>query len=142
MSEDPSAPQTVASVSVATEGPSSAQRLARPHRRRRRRRRRGGGRSASSSGGLERAEELSVSGPEKPVEGVLFLPARENAPGVLVSARSNYLPSSRDPLVPRELIAREGLESGAMVTGVGVEGSRSVLKRVETVEGVEPTAFR
>jgi transcription termination factor Rho len=76
------------------------------------------------------------------VEGVLFLPAKENAAGVLVSARANLLPSPRDPLVPRELVLREGLEAGAYITGVAVEASRSVLRRVETVEGLKPSAFR
>jgi transcription termination factor Rho len=143
MSEDPSVPQGPASTSVQTEGPASGNGPPRPHRRRRRRRRRGGaGRSGAGHGGLERTDELTATGPERPVEGVLFLPARENAAGVLVSARANFLPSPRDPLVPRELISREGLEAGAFITGVAVEASRSVLKRVETIEGLEPSAFR
>jgi len=143
MSEDPSVPQSPASVSVQTEGPLSGEGQPRPHRRRRRRRRRGGaGRTAAVPGGLERADELSATGPERPVEGVLFLPAKENAAGVLVSARANLLPSPRDPLVPRELVVREGLEAGAYITGVAVEASRSVLRRVETVEGLKPSAFR
>lgn len=142
MSEDPSAPQTVASVSAQPEGSSSAEGPARPHRRRRRRRRRGGGRRASSLGAFERAEEFSATGPERTVQGVLFIPAKETAPGVLVSAQANYLPSPRDPLVHRDLIAREGLEAGALVSGIGVEGSRAVLRRVESVEGLEPAAFR
>ncbi|MGH9318187.1 MAG: transcription termination factor Rho [Thermoanaerobaculia bacterium] len=143
MSEDPLVPQSPASASVQTGGPASGDGQPRPHRRRRRRRRRGGGRSAAVHGGVERVDELSATaGPERPVEGVLFLPARENAAGVLVSARANFLPSPRDPLVPRELVAREGLEAGAFITGVGVEASRCVVRRVETVEGLEPSVFR
>jgi transcription termination factor Rho len=61
---------------------------------------------------------------------------------VLVSAKANYLPSSRDPLVPRELITREGLEPGAFISGIAVEGNRPVVKRVERVEGLEVAAFR
>ena len=119
----------------------------RPHRRRRRRRRRGGGgggggRPPGANGSPERGDELSAAGPEQPVEGVLSLPARENAPGVLVSSRANYLPSPKDPLVPRELIQREGLEAGALIAGFAVDGNRPVVKRVETVEGLAPAAFR
>src|SRR5262249_30521292 len=129
------------SVSIQTETPFTGETPGRPHRRRRRRRRRGG-RPPGGNGAFERIDPVSLSGPERPVEGVLSLPARENAPGVLVSARANYLPSPRDPLVPRELVTREGLEAGAMITGIGVEGGRPVLKKIETVEGLEPGAFR
>ena len=142
MSEDPSVPQSPASASVQTAGAPSGDGQPRPHRRRRRRRRRGG-RSGGAHGGLDRVDELSAAaGPERPVEGVLFLPPKENSAGVLVTARANFLPSPRDPLVPRELVTREGLEAGAFVTGVGVEASRCVVRRVETVEGLEPSAFR
>jgi len=61
---------------------------------------------------------------------------------VLVSARANYLPSSRDPLVPRELVVREGLEPGALISGIAADGNRPVVRRVEKVEGLEPAAFR
>ena len=145
MSEDPLVPQISTSVSVQTEGPSpTGDGGPRPHRRRRRRRRRGGGRLPGANGGagLERTDELAAAGPELPVEGVLFVPPKESAPGVLVSARSNYLPTPRDPLVPRDLIQREGLEAGALVTGFGVEGSRLIVRRVETVEGLAPGEFR
>src|SRR5215475_1289001 len=147
MSEDPFSRQGSGSAFVQTEIPSTGNdQPPRPHRRRRRRRRRGGGgggvRPGFASGAPERLDDLSLSGPERPVEGVLFLPARENAPGVLVSARANYLPSPSDPLIPRELITREGLEAGAMVTGIAVDSGRPVVKRVETVEGLEPGAFR
>ena len=145
MSEDPLSRQGSGTAFVQTEIPSTGDAPLRPHRRRRRRRRRGGGgggRPGLANGAPERLDELSLTGPERPVEGVLFLPARDNASGVLVSAKSNYLPSANDPLVPRDLITREGLEAGAMITGVAVEGGRPVVKRVETVEGLEPAAFR
>jgi transcription termination factor Rho len=73
---------------------------------------------------------------------VLSLPARESSPGVLVSARANYLPTPRDPLVSRDLITREGLEAGASISGFAADGNRPVLRRVETVEGLTPAAFR
>ena len=73
---------------------------------------------------------------------MLSLPSRESSPGVLVSARANYLPTPRDPLVSRELITREGLEAGAAISGFAADGSRPVLRRVETVEGLTPAAFR
>ena len=59
-----------------------------------------------------------------------------------MTARANYLPSPRDPIVPRDLIAREGLEAGAHVTGFAADGGRPVLRRVATIEGLEPSAFR
>ena len=125
MSEDPltsvSAPPPsvpAESTPIHTESPTPAEGPHRPHRRRRRRRRRGG-RPGSGNGAPERADELAAPGPEKPVEGVLYLPAKETAPGVLVTARANYLPSHRDPIVPRDLVAREGLEAGALITGWG-----------------------
>ena len=128
MSEDPLSPQGSGSLFVQTETPSTGEGPARPHRRRRRRRRRGGGRPPSANGAPERLDELAVAGPERPVEGVLYLPPRDNAPGVLVSATRNYLPTPSDPLAPRDVVAREGLEAGAMITGVAVEGSRPVLR--------------
>jgi transcription termination factor Rho len=151
MSDDPSTPENAFSAAVATESsaagegqsvPAGAEGQPRPHRRRRRRRRRGGGGRPAPGSGFDRAEELSASGPEIPVEGVLSLPARESAAGVLVSARANYLPTPRDPIVPRDLIARESLEAGAAIAGFAADGNRPVLKRVETVEGLEPAAFR
>src|SRR5206468_7678497 len=92
MSEDPLSPQGSGSVFVQTETPSTGEGPARPHRRRRRRRRRGGGgggRPGFANGAPDRLDELSLTGPERPVEGVLFLPPRENAAGTLVSAKSN-----------------------------------------------------
>src|SRR5690242_13344427 len=148
MSEDPLTPESLTSVSVQTE-PSSGEPAPsgdgqpRPHRRRRRRRRRGGrggggGQPGGGTPGFERGEDLSASGPERPAEGVLYIPPKENAPGVLVTAKANYLPSPKDPLVPRELIQREGLEAGALIVGTAVEGGRPVVKRIETVEGMAP----
>ena len=142
MSEDPSSPQGSGSFFAQTETPSTGEGPARPHRRRRRRRRRGGGRPPLANGAPERSDELAVAGPERPVEGVLFLPPRDNAPGVLVSATRNYLPIPTDPLAPRDVVVREGLEAGAMITGIAVDGSRPVLKRVEKIEGLDPAAFR
>jgi transcription termination factor Rho len=154
MSDDPLTLESVSSSSVQTEGssvraegspsPVPGDGQPRPHRRRRRRRRRGGGRPGgpSGNGAPERTDELAATGPESPVEGVLFLPAKESAPGVLVSARTNYLPTPRDPLVPRDLIGREGLEAGALISGFAVEGNRPILRRVATIEGLEPAAFR
>src|SRR5262245_41679540 len=151
MSEDPLTPESISSVSVQTEDPSRQEGHGdgqpRPHRRRRRRRRRGGrgggpGGGGGNGGAPERAEDLSATGPERPAEGVLYVPPKENAPGVLVSAKANYLPSSRDPLVPRELINREGLEAGALVAGLVADGNRPVVKSVTTVEGMNPGEFR
>jgi transcription termination factor Rho len=85
---------------------------------------------------------VALAGPERPVEGVLYLPPRDNAPGTLVAAKANYLPSPSDPLIPRDLITKEGLEAGAMIAGIAADGGRPVVKRVETVEGLEPLAFR
>src|SRR5438477_2487453 len=149
MSEDPLTPESLTSVSVQretsspAEGGSSADAQQRPHRRRRRRRRRGG-RGGPSGGGpsFDKPDDLSALGPERAAEGVLYVPPKENAPGVLVSSRTNYLPTPRDPLVPRELIQREGLEAGALVAGLAADGGRPVLRRVETIEGLEPAAFR
>ena len=152
MSEDPLAPESLASAPVQTEsssqgeGPLPGDGQDRPHRRRRRRRRRGGRGGSQPGGGgnssLERSDDLSASGPERPIEGVLYIPPKENAPGVIVSPKANYLPSAKDPLVPRELIQREGLEAGVLITGFAVDGGRPVVKRIETVEGMEPGAFR
>ena len=149
MSEDPLTPESLASVSVQSEpssegGPADGQ--PRPHRRRRRRRRRGGrggGPQGNGGGGVgERSEDLAATGPERPVDGVLYIPPKDNASGVLVSAKANFLPSPKDPLVPRELIQREGLEAGALIAGYAADGGRPVLRRVETIEGMEPGAFR
>jgi len=152
MSEDPLTPGNHSSVSVSTEanpradGSPPGDGNPRGNRRRRRRRRRGGRgggpQGATGGGGFERPEELSASGPERPAEGVLFIPPRDNASGVLVSARANYLPSPKDPLVPRDLIQRERLEAGALIAGVVADGGRPVLRRIDTIEGMDPGAFR
>jgi transcription termination factor Rho len=158
MSEDPVVPPLPESVSLPAETPGSGEGspAGRPHRRRRRRRRRGGG--GGGGGGGQRPgggngapggaydtrieEAATAAGPERPVEGVLLLPAKETSPGVLVSARTNYLASPRDPLLPRELVNREGLEAGALVSGFAVDGNRPIVRRIETVEGLDPAAFR
>ena len=153
MSEDPATPKNASSFSTAPEaggGLPGGERAPggegqpRPHRRRRRRRRRGGrpGGGFPANGAPERIEEAAAVGPERPVEGVLYLPPRESAPGVLVSASANFLPTPRDPIVPRDLIAREGLEAGALIAGFAADGSRPVVRRIETVEGLTPAAFR
>ena len=123
MSEDPLTPEGPTSVSVQSEAPSheggvQGDGQPRPHRRRRRRRRRGG-RGEARGASFERTEDLSAVGPERPAEGVLYVPPKDTAPGVLVSAKANYLPSPKDPLVPRELIQREGLEAGAFIAAIG-----------------------
>ena len=95
MSEDPLNPENFSSVSVQTEAPSRSEGSVsgngdpRPHRRRRRRRRRGGrggGPPGAGGGTPERVDDVAASGPERPAEGVLYIPPKENAPGVLVSA--------------------------------------------------------
>src|SRR5437868_10624885 len=140
MSEDPLVPQFPPSVSIQTESPGSGEGAPRPHRRRRRRRRRGGGggggggRPPGPNGGggqggpssYERVDEVAAPGPDRPVEGVLFLPPKETASGILVSAKNNYLPTPKDPIVPREVINREGLEAGALITGFAAAGNRPV----------------
>jgi transcription termination factor Rho len=158
MSEDPSTPENAPSYSVSAEGatpsaptahtreplPGEVPGQPRPHRRRRRRRRRGGGRPGGfgGNGAPERVDELAATGPERPVEGVLYIPPKENQPGVLVASATNYLPTPRDPIVPRELITREGLEAGALIGGFAADGGRLVVKRVDTVEGLTPAEFR
>ena len=87
-------------------------------------------------------DEVAAPGPDRPIEGVLFLPPKETASGILVSAKNNYLPTPKDPIVPRELVNREGLEAGALITGFAADGNRPVVRRVDTVEGLEPGAFR
>jgi transcription termination factor Rho len=152
MSEDPSTRQSATSFPLSTErgAPSipadrpSGEGQPRPHRRLRRRRRRGGRPGGFSGNGApaERADELAAAGPERPVQGVLYIPPKESAPGVLVASATNYLPTPKDPLVPRDLIIREGLEAGALIGGFAADGARPVVKRVETVEGLTPAEFR
>jgi transcription termination factor Rho len=145
MSEDPLTQEGGPSASAHSESPSTQESPTRPHRRRRRRRRRGGRGGGREGGpGFDRIDEAAATGPERPVQGVLYVPSNthNNGPGVLVSAQANYLPAPRDPIVPRELIAREKLEPGAVISGPAAEGHRPVLKRVESVEGMEPEAFR
>jgi len=52
-------------------------------------------------GGPKRLDEVAVAGPERPVEGVLFLPPRTR-PGRPVSATRNYFDPRADPLAPRD----------------------------------------
>ncbi|HEX9149881.1 MAG TPA: transcription termination factor Rho, partial [Thermoanaerobaculia bacterium] len=73
---------------------------------------------------------------------MLYIPPKENQPGVLVASSTNYLPTPKDPIVPRDLIAREGLEAGALIGGFAADGGRPVVKRIDTVEGLTPAQFR
>ena len=82
--------------------------------------------------GLSPATLAQVLGGKE--RGVFGVKAKENQPGVLVSSATNYLPTPRDPIVPRDLITREGLEAGALIGGFAVDGGRPVVKRVDTVE--------
>ena len=88
--------------------------------------------------------EAAIPGPRTEpasrVEGVLYLP--EKGAGVLVSARNNFLPTPQDPLVPRELVAREQLAAGARIVGEAAGDHRPTLARIETIEGMEPERFR
>ena len=72
--------------------------------------------------------------------GVLSLP--EKGAGVLVSAKNSYLPSPHDPVVPRDLVEREGLLPGVTITGHASSGGRPTLVRVETVEVLAPERYR
>ena len=77
---------------------------------------------------------------EREASGVLSIP--EKGSGVLVSAKNNYLATSHDPLVPRDLIEREGLLAGVTITGTAGGGGRPALHRIETVEGLPPAEYR
>ena len=62
-----------------------------------------------ANGAPERAEEATAAGPERAVEGVLYLPPRESAPGVLVSA-VNWLQGTLQgsgPVVKLESISND-----------------------------------
>jgi transcription termination factor Rho len=116
-------------------------RRARRRRRRRRGRRSGaGGPAATGGNGVAPVIESAGAGPEQAVEGVLYVP--ESGHGILVSAKNNYLPTDRDPIIPRELIQRERLEAGAHLEGVAAAGRRRALTRIERVEGTTPEQFR
>jgi transcription termination factor Rho len=82
----------------------------------------------------------SPAGGEREASGVLSIP--EKGSGVLVSARNNYLATPQDPLVPRDLIEREGLLAGVTITGIAGGGGRPTLHRIETVEGLPPAEYR
>jgi len=112
-------------------------------RRRRGRRRRGG---AGPAAGLPpgAAPELASADAGASVEtqaiGVLSLP--EKGSGVLVSAKNNYLPTPRDPLVPRDLAEREGLLAGVTIAGRVGGGNRPTVLRIDTIEELSPEEYR
>jgi transcription termination factor Rho len=115
-------------------------------RRRRGRRRRGGAGAAAGAppGAAPGPAELASgeAGPsvETQATGVLSLP--EKGSGVLVSAKNNYLPTPRDPLVPRDLAEREGLLAGVTITGRVGGGNRPTVLRVDTIEELSPEEYR
>jgi transcription termination factor Rho len=82
----------------------------------------------------------SAPGGDREAAGVLSIP--EKGSGVLVSAKNNYLATPHDPLVPRDLIEREGLLAGVTITGTMGGGGRPTLHRIETVEGLPPAEYR
>jgi transcription termination factor Rho len=92
-------------------------------RRRRRPRRRGG-----------------PKGPPIQVEGYLWV--RDNGSPLLVASKRNFVADRSDPTVPPELIRPLHLESGLMLTGQAHSGNRPRMSAIETIEGLEPDAYR
>ncbi len=94
-----------------------------PRRRRRRPRRRGG-----------------PKGPPIPVQGYLLV--REKGSSMLVTAKSNFVPSKTDPLVPAELINALHLETGLVIEGKARGNDRPRVFEIDSVEGMPPEEYR
>ena len=94
-----------------------------PRRRRRRPRRRGG-----------------PKGPVIPVQGYLWV--REKGSSMLVSGKRNFVPSTSDPLVPKELIEALHLESGLLIEAKARGTDRPRVFEIDTIEGMPPEEYR
>ena len=79
-------------------------------------------------------------GPPIDVEGYLWV--RDKGGPLLVSSKSNFVANRTDPTVPAELINPLHLESGLLLTGKAISGDRPRMSAIETIEGLEPDAYR
>ncbi len=94
-----------------------------PRRRRRRPRRRGG-----------------PKGPAIPVQGYLWV--REKGSSMLVAGKRNFVPSTSDPLVPKELVDSLHLESGLAIEAKARGTDRPRVFEIDTIEGMPPEEYR
>ena len=99
------------------------QRKSGSRRRRRRPRRRGG-----------------PKGPPIPVEGYLWV--RDNGSPLLVASKRNFVAERSDPTVPANLVDPLHLESGLLLAGQAFSGDRPRMSAIESIEGMEPEAYR
>ncbi|WP_373048860.1 transcription termination factor Rho [Vulgatibacter sp.] len=111
-------------------------------RRRRRRGRRGGGGQGpqpGAEGGAAAAPQQQASAQPQlqQVEGMLDTEVKgQNA--YLRRPEKNFLPSPDDPEIPKHLVQRLRLRSGAHLVAGAQQRGKLVVQRVETVDGVPP----
>jgi transcription termination factor Rho len=106
-------------------------------RRGRRRRRRGAGprpdvAAPAAVAGASAADTVEC-------DGILYVLPK--GAGVLVSAKNNYLPTPRDPIVPPEMIAREQIAVGSRIVGHASGSGRPTVTAIETIEGLAPEEY-
>jgi len=144
--------QMMAAATPGTESGSSEPRSAAPagdaqpqgepgrgKRRRRRRGRRGGG-AAQQAGGEATGAQAPQGGAQPQlvqVEGMLDTEVKgQNA--YLRRPEKNFLPSPDDPEIPKHLVQRLRLRSGAHIVAGAQQRGRLVVQRVESVDGLPP----
>jgi transcription termination factor Rho len=81
-----------------------------------------------------------AKGPITQVEGYLWI--RDNSNPLLLSAKRNFVADRNDPVVPQELIGPMHLDTGLFLTGQARGGDRPRMTEIDTIEGLEPEAYR
>ncbi|MHC4823751.1 MAG: transcription termination factor Rho [Planctomycetota bacterium] len=133
----------------ASEGDASAA----PSRRRRRRRRDGMPQEDASNdqgGSREKPSEGSSKGRGEPRGGALeevsgILDLRKDGTGFLRSRERDLAEHPSDPMIPQQLVKRNGLKNGSLVVGKGSVGRGHQSPRVssiETIDGFTPAELR
>jgi transcription termination factor Rho len=82
----------------------------------------------------------SAKGPPIQVDGYLWV--RDNGGPLLVQSERNFVADRSDPTVPVELLRPLHLESGLKITGQAHSGDRPRMIAIDSIEGMEPEAYR
>ena len=106
--------------------------------RSRRKRRRG---RKPGDGGAQQPSVVSDIPVPESVEGVLWI--KPNGTGVLVSVKNNYVTRMGDPVVPRNLIEQNRLESGIILSGPARRGGGGSIElaSVDQIEGSDAAGY-
>ncbi|MCP4094162.1 MAG: transcription termination factor Rho [Planctomycetes bacterium] len=79
--------------------------------------------------------QAAPSGPKVELSGILEL--RKDGTGFLRSLADDLAENPSDPMVPQQMVRRNGLKNGSMIVGQGVEGSGKRNGRLSTIDTID-----